>query len=117
MDFEVWILLLFFVLASAGGQILVSKKELSVNIGRSVFLRKDDLVFVDSKKSECRVEVDQNDPITQRVGRMEPTVRQIGDFTYTHVCTPLPITSGHHKSSLSMSANVSMGLSKICSYI
>lgn len=74
MDFEVWILQLFFVLTSAG-QILVSKKELSVNIGRSVFLRKDDLLFVDTKKSECRVEVDQNDPITQRVGRMEPTVR------------------------------------------
>lgn len=77
MDFEVWILLLCLIVTSAG-QILVSKKEISVDIGRSVFLRKDDLVFVDTtKKSECRVEVVQNDPITQRVGRLEPTVRKL----------------------------------------
>lgn len=77
MDFEVWILLVCFIVTSAG-QILVSKKEISVDIGRSVFLRKDDLVLVDTtKKSECRVEVVQNDPITQRVGRLEPTVRKL----------------------------------------
>ncbi|XP_052685461.1 FRAS1-related extracellular matrix protein 1-like isoform X2 [Crassostrea angulata] len=93
MDFEVWILLLCLIVTSAG-QILVSKKEISVDIGRSVFLRKDDLVFVDTtKKSECRVEVVQNDPITQRVGRLEPTIFDCSfhpnSIQYIHGGSPL----------------------------
>ncbi|XP_062583418.1 FRAS1-related extracellular matrix protein 1-like [Saccostrea cucullata] len=92
MDFEVWILLLFFLTSNA--QILVSKKELSVNIGRNVFLRKDDLVFVDTaKKSECRVEVVQNDPITQRVGQVRPIMFdcsfQPNTVQYIHSGSPL----------------------------
>ena len=84
MELVVGIFLLCLTLTTAD-QILISKKELSVDIGRSVYLRKDDLVFRDtSKKSECRVEVVQNDPITQRVGRLEPMVSKpfVVSFTY-----------------------------------
>lgn len=84
MELVVVIFLSCLTLTTAD-QILVSKKELSVDIGRSVYLRKDDLVFRDtSKKSECRVEVVQNDPITQRVGRLEPMVSKpfVVSFAY-----------------------------------
>ncbi|KAK3090222.1 hypothetical protein FSP39_010172 [Pinctada imbricata] len=66
--------LLFFYVAS-GQLLLVSKKEVTVKIGRDVYLKRDDLVFTKTTKGEeCRVEVVQNDPITQRVGYLEPQI-------------------------------------------
>jgi hypothetical protein len=44
-----------------------------VKIGRNVYLKRDDIRFsVTEKGDECRVEVVRNDPITQRVGYVEP---------------------------------------------
>ena len=75
------IILMFLALmctTSGSGQLLISKRQVTVKSGRSIYLKKDDLVFTrTSKGEECRVEVVQNDPITQRVGYLEPTVSEI----------------------------------------
>ncbi|XP_071131154.1 FRAS1-related extracellular matrix protein 1-like [Mytilus edulis] len=56
-------------------QIVMDTKELTVKIGRSVYLKRDDIRFtVTEKGDECRVEVVRNDPITQRVGFVEPHI-------------------------------------------
>lgn len=56
-------------------QIVLDTKELSVDIGRSVYLKRDDIRFSRTEKGEeCRIEVVRNDPITQRVGYVEPHV-------------------------------------------
>lgn len=60
------------------GQILVRKRDLTVNVGRSVFFEREDLVFVrDRRGVDCRVEVVDTDPITQRVGTIEPPVSTV----------------------------------------
>lgn len=71
-----WIYVLFMISTSSTlAQLLLNKRELTVQTGRSVYLRRDDLVFVRTEPGEgCRVEVVQNEPITQRVGTLEPKV-------------------------------------------
>lgn len=49
--------------------------EVRVKVGRSVYLDRDDLHIVRLRRGEdCRVEVVMADPITQRVGHMDPPV-------------------------------------------
>lgn len=57
-----------------GGNLLVRQNDITVKVGRTVYLNPDDLVFKKLRKGDeaCRVEVVQNDPITQRVGQIEP---------------------------------------------
>lgn len=63
------------LLASCQAQVLLRKRDLTVNVGRDVFLRSDDLVFRRTRRGEeCRVEVVTTDPVTQRVGHVHPTV-------------------------------------------
>lgn len=58
-------------------QLLLRKNDLSVKIGRSVYFLPEDFTFSPIKDTEkCRLEVVQNDPITQRAGRVEPQVSQ-----------------------------------------
>lgn len=68
-----------FLLTICGyAQIVMDSKELTVKIGRNVYLKRDDIRFsVTEKDDECRVEVVRNDPITQRVGYVEPHVSVI----------------------------------------
>lgn len=74
-DLFQWILLFSLFISSAIGQILLSKRELTVRIGRSVYLRRDDIRFSRTESNgDCRVEVVQNDPITLRVGSLHPDV-------------------------------------------
>ncbi|XP_067678275.1 FRAS1-related extracellular matrix protein 1-like [Haliotis asinina] len=76
------------------GQILVRRRDLTVNVGRSVFLEREDLVFVRARRGvDCRVEVVDTDPITQRVGTIEPPIFDC-DFLsktvkYVHNGSPL----------------------------
>ncbi|XP_050400427.2 FRAS1-related extracellular matrix protein 1 [Patella vulgata] len=57
------------------GSLLLDKRDITVNVGRSVFLERPDLVFVKGgRDEECRVEVVNTDPMTQRVGKLEPTI-------------------------------------------
>ena len=73
---------LFIVLISLcnGANLLVKQNDLTVKVGRTVYLNTDDLVFKKLRKGDeaCRVEVVQNDPITQRVGQLEPEVSYVG---------------------------------------
>lgn len=54
------------------------QNDITVKVGRTVYLNPDDLVFKKLRKGDeaCRVEVVQNDPITQRVGQIEPKVSE-----------------------------------------
>ena len=69
---------LLFILVSLcdGGNLLVRQNDITVKVGRTVYLNPDDLVFKKPRRGDeaCRVEVVQNDPITQRVGQLEPKV-------------------------------------------
>ena len=70
--------ILFFILVSQcdGGNLLVRQNDVTVKVGRTVYLNTDDIVFRKPRRGDeaCRVEVVQNDPITQRVGQLEPKV-------------------------------------------
>ena len=72
---------LFIILISLcnGANLLVKQNDLTVKVGRTVYLNTDDLVFKKLRKGDeaCRVEVVQNDPITQRVGQLEPEVSNV----------------------------------------
>ncbi|GFR64526.1 FRAS1-related extracellular matrix protein 1 [Elysia marginata] len=55
--------------------LVVRHKDIRVDIGRSVYLARDDLVISSVRRGEsCRVEVVMNDPATQRVGKLHPPV-------------------------------------------
>lgn len=72
------IILVFELIAFAYCELLAEKRDLSVKIGRSVYINPSNLVFRPlSRNVECKVEVVNNDPITQRVGTVEP---QVGIF-------------------------------------
>ena len=66
----------FVISLCNGGNLLVRQNDITVKVGRTVYLNTDDLVFKKMRKGDeaCRVEVVKNDPITQRVGRLEPEV-------------------------------------------
>lgn len=55
-------------------KVVVHKADISVKIGRSVYLRPEDLYIETTENEKCRVEVITKDPITQRVGHLEPQV-------------------------------------------
>lgn len=57
-------------------KVVVHKADISVKIGRSVYLRPEDLYIETMENEKCRVEVITNDPITQRVGHLEPQVKK-----------------------------------------
>ncbi|XP_013072951.2 FRAS1-related extracellular matrix protein 1-like isoform X1 [Biomphalaria glabrata] len=75
-------------------QLVVRQKDISVDIGRSTFLGREDLVVSSVRRGEsCRIEVVTNDPITQRVGRIHPPIFDC-DFLpktvqYVHNGSPL----------------------------
>ncbi|XP_060082236.1 FRAS1-related extracellular matrix protein 1-like [Ylistrum balloti] len=93
-DIFKWILFFSSFISLTSGQILLSKRELSVRIGRSVYFRRDDLRFGRTESNgDCRVQVVQNDPITLRVGRLEPEIFDCdylpNTIKYTHSGSPL----------------------------
>ncbi len=49
--------------------------SLTVKRGRTAYLHPDELRITVKEGQLCKVEVLRNDPMTQRVGHMEPTVR------------------------------------------
>jgi hypothetical protein len=61
-------------LVSAG--LVVRTNAITVKVGRTVYLNTDDIVIKNMKRRDevCRIEVIQKDPITQRVGKLEPKV-------------------------------------------
>ncbi|KAL4235762.1 FRAS1-related extracellular matrix protein 1 [Mactra antiquata] len=61
------------VFASAG--LVLRTNTLSVKVGRTIFLNADDIDIKQLRREEaCRIKVDGNDPITQRVGTIEPKI-------------------------------------------
>jgi hypothetical protein len=71
------LVLSFFVIwtvawCGAHASIVRSKREISVQIGRSVYIHPDDLVL--DGGTTCKVELDVFDPVSQRVGTLEPKV-------------------------------------------
>ena len=86
-------LLLLAVLCSAHGRLVSQTRELDVRVGRSVYLSRDDLHIGSTRRGEdCRVEVVMADPITQRVGHMDPPV-SLSDTTLA-VCRSLGWLAG-----------------------
>ena len=70
-----WIVLAVLPPAQARGSLVQSQKALNVKNGRSVFLKREDLQVARTRRGEeCRVEVVTTDPITQRVGLIDPPV-------------------------------------------
>lgn len=78
-EFGLQLFLLVFVCLSpvfVSGGLVIRTNTVTVRMGRTVYLNTDDIVVKKMKKSDegCRIEVVQNDPITQRVGKLEPKV-------------------------------------------
>lgn len=70
------VLSLTSVFASAG--LVQRTNKLSVKVGRTIFLNTDDIVIKQLRREEaCRIQVVDNDPITQRVGKIEPKVSNL----------------------------------------
>lgn len=64
---------LSLVFASAG--LVQRTSTLTVKVGRTIYLNTDDIVIKQYKRDEaCRIEVVENDPITQRVGKLDPKI-------------------------------------------
>ena len=63
-------------------KVVVHKADISVKIGRSVYLRPEDLYIETTENEKCRVQVITNDPITQRVGHLEPQVKVSSFFLF-----------------------------------
>lgn len=63
----------------ARAALVLRTNTVTVRVGRTVFLSADDIVIRKARKNDegCRIEVVQNDPITQRVGMLQPKVRII----------------------------------------
>ena len=85
-DFGLYVFVLVFVCLSpvfVGCGLVIRTNTVTVRMGRTVFLNTDDIVIKKMKKSDegCRIEVVENDPITQRVGQLEPKV-SYGVFKY-----------------------------------
>ncbi|KAK3579867.1 hypothetical protein CHS0354_025772 [Potamilus streckersoni] len=97
MGMTVLVLKLYFLITlpvTVWGQILVRTNELTVKIGKTVYLNKDDMVFRRTRRGDtCRGEVMQNDPISQRVGELEPKIfdcdYQAETIKYVHGGSPL----------------------------
>lgn len=68
--------------------LVVRTNTVTVLVGRTVYLNTDDIVIKKMKKSDegCRIEVVQNDPITQRVGQLEPKVRTMCFCIFSTTC-------------------------------
>lgn len=58
--------------------LVLRTNTVTVRMGRTVFLNTDDIVIRKLRKSDeaCQIEVVENDPITQRVGQLQPKVTQ-----------------------------------------
>ncbi|XP_045159464.2 FRAS1-related extracellular matrix protein 1-like [Mercenaria mercenaria] len=74
--------------------LVVRTNALTVKVGRTVYLNTDDIVIKNMKRKDevCRIEVVQNDPITQRVGKLEPKIfdcsYQANTVKYIHDGSP-----------------------------
>ncbi|GAB1607075.1 FRAS1-related extracellular matrix protein 1-like, partial, partial [Argonauta hians] len=76
-----------------GGGVVIHKTDIEVNVGRSVYLRPQDLYIETRQGERCRVQVINKDPITQRVGHLEPQVFDckfhLKSVRYSHSGNPL----------------------------
>ncbi|XP_072314872.1 FRAS1-related extracellular matrix protein 1a [Eucyclogobius newberryi] len=80
--------------SSALGSLIKTNKGLKVKRGQSVYLQDGDLQFhIPRHKDACKVEVVLNEPITQRVGKLQPQVFDCHYLTdevkYVHNGCPL----------------------------
>lgn len=79
--YEMLFLLLFCIFTKISCQLLSRKEDIKVSIGREVYINPSDLQFINSTDDTvCKVEVVMNEPMTQRVGLLEPQVYVICDF-------------------------------------
>lgn len=69
------VVLLTLCLCAHGSEIVLRTRELRVKVGRAVYLDREDLAISRTRRGEeCRVEVVVADPITLRVGHLDPPV-------------------------------------------
>ncbi|KAH3695332.1 FRAS1-related extracellular matrix protein 1-like [Dreissena polymorpha] len=70
------VVLLCLLPSFAHAALVLRTNTVTVKVGRTVFLSADDIVIRKSRKNDegCRIEVVQNDPITQRVGVLQPKI-------------------------------------------
>ncbi|GIY68560.1 FRAS1-related extracellular matrix protein 1 [Caerostris extrusa] len=77
-----FILFPFIIFVQVSGQLLLKTEEIHVLIGREVFLKPTDIQFQNSTHDAvCKVEVINNEPMTQQVGSLIPQVFDC-DFNY-----------------------------------
>ncbi|BFZ16343.1 hypothetical protein BsWGS_19382 [Bradybaena similaris] len=70
--------MILFIPCECWTRLVVRQKDIGVDIGRSTYLTREDLVISTVRRGEsCRVEVATADPITQRVGRITPPVSRL----------------------------------------
>lgn len=117
-EFGLQLFLLVFVCLSpvfVSGGLVIRTNTVTVRMGRTVYLNTDDIVVKKMKKSDegCRIEVVQNDPITQRVGKLEPKVSHgkkvftsilinyKWNYMYMHACTCIHIYTIRNNTRLS----------------
>lgn len=70
----VWLLLLLLT-SVCSGTLVVVKSGVEVVRGRSASVTEKELRISVEPAADCKVEVVQNEPATQRVGRLTPQVR------------------------------------------
>ncbi|XP_010193932.1 FRAS1-related extracellular matrix protein 1 isoform X2 [Colius striatus] len=89
-----WLFLLLpVVLRVACSSFISVNLGMKVMKGQSVFLTEDDLKFSIPREDICKVEVELNEPITQRVGKLTPQVFDChflpNEVKYTHNGCPI----------------------------
>ncbi|PRD30455.1 UNVERIFIED_CONTAM: hypothetical protein NCL1_26367 [Trichonephila clavipes] len=70
---ELLVLFPLFTFAQVSGQLLLKTENINVLIGREVFLKPSDIQFQNSTyDAVCKVEVINDEPMTQQVGVLIP---------------------------------------------
>lgn len=70
------LLIVYLLTAFVNCALVLRTNTITVKVGRTVYLNNGDILLKKVKKGDegCRVEVVQTDPITQRVGQLEPKI-------------------------------------------
>lgn len=93
---RLWTLVPVILLGLSGSSqasLLKVNKGLTVKRGQAAFLQERDLQFhIPREKDACKLEVVQNEPISQRVGKLLPQVTQ--QRSSLEICRVIAVRSG-----------------------
>ena len=65
------------------------QRPLTVRRGRGAYIHPLDILLTVPEGAMCRIEVDEYDPMSQRVGHLQPKVRYIPTYTCIYLYIPV----------------------------